>query len=264
MGEEINSFLTYAKDKGIEVLNAKGIRIVNKDKFNVDDLYRQLDVICEFHRRTTGFKDYLRGRIDNKIGKFVEENKVNLKRVNNYIKFLEQKNQHNKFEKTLIYNSEKYINMAERALKCVDDPSYINFIIRAMEGEEICLGRVWFNNLAMDNGKIYIRDMGSLAYNMIEMDCVEFLKRVRKRNVGLDINYWELCDYFCEKSNLNYNSRTFIFNMLSFPTEFILCVNRYRIKKKKWSIETFYKRLEGAMEHENIDIVKVRDNHDRK
>lgn len=264
MGEEINSFLTFARDKNIEVIDSRGIKIVNKDKFTNEDLYRHIDVICELHNRTTGFKDYLRGRIDNKIGKFTEENKVSLKRVSTFIKLLEQKSQHNKFENILLSNYQKYINMADTALKFVNDPSYIQFIIRCMEREEICLGRVWFNNLAMDNDKIYIRDIGSLSYNMIEMDCIEFLKRVRKKNKHLDVDYVSLCQYFCNKSNLDHNSMEFILNMVSFPSEFILCVNRYRIKKKNWSIETFYNRLEEAMEHENADIVEVRGNYDRK
>ena len=254
MNEREKFFIQYLQQRNIDVIDTAKIKIKYKEKnCTEEDLIYHMDTLCAFHSKAMGFKDYLRVRLNNKIGKSIEEYKVSLKRLKKDIRRLEKKKELNGFEKNLLKFSPKYIEMAKDALSVIDKPSYINFILRSMDREEICLDKVWFNNVLRDKEKIYVKDISSVSYNLIEMDCIEFFKRLRKR--GIKADYVELCKHFCHMSNLSCESEEFILSISSFPSEFMLCCNRYRDKRKNWTIDMFNKRLMEAMEHEGESLV---------
>ncbi|SHK06976.1 hypothetical protein SAMN02745248_01689 [Hathewaya proteolytica DSM 3090] len=251
--KETNSFFTFAKERNIEIIQGKSIRIVGGEDFSEKDLLRQIHTICQFHKRTMGFRDYLRGRLDNKIGKLYEENKVSLRRLIADIGKLLGKGELNDFEKLLLETAPKFYTIAKESICSIDEEEYVKLIVRSMERQEVCLDKVWFNNIVMESGEeIYVKDMTSSSYNLVEMDCIELLKRVRKK--GKRVDYVKLAEYFCKESDLDVMSRNFILSMVKFPTEYMLCCNRYREKRKNWSCEVYCKRLMEAMEHEGGSV----------
>lgn len=254
MSDENNIFIQYLEQKDIEIINSSNIKIKYREKYcTEEDLLYHIETLCDFQAKVMGFKDYLRVRLNNKIGKTIEQYKVSLKRLKKDIRRLERKKDLNEFEKSLVKFGPKYIEIGKEALSVIDKPSYINFILRSMEREEICLDKVWFNNVLRDKEKIYIKDISSVSYNLIEMDCIEFIKKLRRR--GIKTNYQLLCHEFCKKSKLGNDSEEFILSISSFPSEFMMCCDRYRDKRKNWTIDMFNKRLNEAMEHESETLL---------
>lgn len=232
-------------------LESKGI--VKVDRFNSEIKYEditipmirdQVHVISEFHIRTLGYTGRMNRRLDNNIGKVVEQYKIHIKRLDRDLKRLKNSNGYSEFEKILSEVGEEYLIRAKKSIKNVYKNNYINLILRSMDRVEMCLGNTYFNNLR-EGEKIEVIDTGDCCYNMVETDLVYFLSKIKRHGMNVDFN--ELVMEFCELQSLGSDSLEFILSMLSYPYEFMKCCNRYRDKSKNWTEEEYVLRLNKAM-----------------
>ena len=92
---------------------------------------------------------------------------------------------------------------------------------------EICLGNTDFQNLRT-NDFINVVDFNNCSYNMVEMDCLPLLSRLKRKGAKLD--FCKLAKEFCYIEGLDANSEKFLIALISFPHEFMKCCNRYRIR----------------------------------
>ena len=84
------------------------------------------------------------------------------------------------------------------------------------------------------------------------MDCYFLLKKLRKKYT---FDWKKLVHIFCELESLDYNSEKIILALLSYPFEFMKYCTRFRENKKEWTIDKYTKKLEKAINKENISLI---------
>lgn len=240
------SFLEYLSSKDIYQVEASdndGLQPVNS--ISEEEIEKQLYIISQFHKKVMGYKGYMGNRLDNKTGSTVEQYKVNIKRLKRYLKNIRLNAASSNFERKLLKEGFEYLQRAEKCISEAYNSGYMNIIERSMKRTELCIGNCDFSNIR-ENGEITeIISLDKCCYNNIEMDCLEFLSKFKRK--GIKLNYKKLVEKFCEYEDLQEGSSRFILALLSYPYGFMKCCNRYRQKTKEWSEEEYEDRLGKAI-----------------
>lgn len=141
---------------------------------------------------------------------------------------------------------EKIVTKAEESINSIYKIPYLNIIHRAMNNNEICVGKTSESNI-WRNEKINILDLSKMNFNLIEQDCYKYLLRFKKKNISLDYN--KIIDYFIESQSLGKDSKIYISSLLSYPYESMKIIqkeylreslNREEILKKSEILGDFY------------------------
>lgn len=253
MGVTSLDFIEYLNNNGVFVV--KSFKNQFKDKININEemVLKQLELLTEFHQRTMGFEKNLRSRLNNKIGRDIEEYKVSLRRLTKDMERISTEGPQNDFEESLSYMGEEYIKRGEKALKIVNTSYYVEIILRSMRRKEICIQDVWINNLNFEDKNIKIRELKGISYNLVEMDMVYLINKLRRAGYELDWRY--ICRRFCDMENIDRYSENFIISLVSYPTQFMKCCDRYRENKKIWSFEKYKKKLRKAITEDGKSLV---------
>ncbi|MFL0267135.1 spore coat protein [Candidatus Clostridium radicumherbarum] len=243
--ELYKSFKDFLYIKDIKVLESEISELKTIININEEELLNQLFIISEFHKKTMGYKGYMGLRLDNKTGSQLEQYKVNTKRLKRYLKNIRINSASSDFERKLLKIGFEYLKRCDSCISEIMNAGYMDLIERSMKRTEICIVNPNFSNLSKNDNIIEIGSLNKCSYNNVEMDCFYLLSKFRKRNISLD--YKALVKKFCEYEDLNENSLRFILALLSYPSEFIRCSNRYREKSKDWSEEEYGERLNTAI-----------------
>lgn len=236
-------FIKYLETKGIKQIDSFGGEAKYED-INYSMIKEQIHIISEFHRNTLGYTGRMNRRLDNNIGKAVEQYKVYTKKLNRDLEKLKKKDIESEFEKTLLEKGELYLIRAKYCIDSIYNNNYISLITRSMKRVEMCIGNSYFNNLRKKDS-IEIKSVDSCCYNMFEMDMVYLLSKIKRK--GINVDFDSLIREFCEVESLDVNSINFIRAIISYPCEFIRCCNRYREKSKDWTEDEYVSRLEKAI-----------------
>lgn len=236
-------FIKYLESKGIKQVDSfeRGVQYENITTAMVEE---QILNISEFHERTSGYMELMNKRLDNNIGKMVEQYKVYIRRFGKDLDNLNKNGASNKFEKKLVKYGDLYLI---RAQKCIDNiyiNNYIDLIMRSMKRVEVCLGNTSFDNLRKEDF-LKVKNVDNCCYNMVEMDLVHFFSKIKRKGVMVDFN--GLVKEFCRVEALANDSEKFILSILSYPYEFMKCYNRYRERSKSWTEEEYVLKLEKAI-----------------
>lgn len=141
---------------------------------------------------------------------------------------------------------EKIVTKAEESINSIYKIPYLNIIHRAMNNNEICVGKTSESNIWRSE-KINILDLSKMNFNLIEQDCYKYLLRFKKKNISLDYN--KIIDYFIESQSLGKDSKIYISSLLSYPYESMKIIqkeylreslNREEILKKSEILGDFY------------------------
>lgn len=122
---------------------------------------------------------------------------------------------------------EKIVNKAEQCINKLYDLDYISLINRAMERNEICLGKPFENNLFRDS-KLNVIDISKVNFNLVEHDCYKYLSRLKRR--GIELQWGKLINYFVQKHELENESETYILALLSYPYDSMKFIQQYYFK----------------------------------
>lgn len=243
----------------IKYLQSKEIYHVDKfpDKLNIDNINysmvkEQIHIINEFHMKTLGYTGHMGKRLDNNIGKTVERYKVYIKRLNRDLTKIQQSNIDSDLKKRFMINGEIYLNRAQKCIDSIYKSDYISLINRSTNRLEMCIGNTYFNNLRKSNN-IQISDIQGCCYNMVEMDLTYFLGRMKRKGLELDFN--NLIQEFCNLESLDANSEKFILSSISYPYAFMKWCARYREKSKNWSEEEYSLNLEKAIIEDGNSLI---------
>lgn len=234
-----------------EYIMGKGIRIVNlmekneaTIEINEEHIINQLYLISEFHSKAMGYDNYIGHKLQDKRGRTVEEYKIHIKKVRREFEVIKKKIELNSFEKLFIQYAEGYLNKAQNCINTIYESGYLELIRRSMNRVEVCLGDTYFTNLSK-NEQIEIANLQACCYDMIELDAVYFLTKIKKKfNV---LNLRELINKFCELENLNWKSQKFIEALLLYPYEFMKCFMKYRKNNGYLKEEKYRVRLEKVI-----------------
>lgn len=242
-----------------QYLSERDFRIIGefKDEKMVENItenivFKQIEAICEFQKLAMQYQGMAYKMMNNKIGKTVEKYKVWIKNLSNTLRNIKSKDYMNEFECTLIETSDIYMHRAESCINLVNDSDYLGLVRRSMERSELCLGTTYFNNIRKKDS-IEIASLNRCAYNMIEMDAVYLIRKL-KRNI-ISIDYSKIINYFCELQGLNKNSYMFIMALSSYPHEYMKCCERYRLKRNKFNVNYYKQKLNDAVERDGENLL---------
>lgn len=236
-------FIKYLESKGIKKIDEFKDQI-QYENLTVGMVKEQILNITEFHSKTLGYMEVMNKRLDNNIGKTVEQYKIYIKRLSKDLDNLSKKTPVNEFEKILLDKGDIYLTRARKVIDTIYINNYIGLIMRSMKRSEMCIGDTSFNNLRREDF-IEIRNIEDCCYDMVEMDLVNLLGKIRRK--GIELNFCELVKEFCYLESLEKDSELFIISLISYPYEFMKCCNRYREKSKSWTEDEYVLKLKKAM-----------------
>jgi hypothetical protein len=235
----------------VKYLETKGIKQIDNfedetkcENITTSMIKEQIYIISEFHKNTLGYTGKMNKRLDNNIGKTVEQYKVYVKKLNRDLEKLRQKELNNEFEKALLKKGDLYLIRAKDCIDSIYENNYISLIARSMKKVEMCLGNTYFNNLRKKE-TIEVKNVDGCCYNMVEMDLVFLLGKIKRKGISVDFD--SLIREFCELETLDSDSISFIRAAISYPYEFVRCCNRYREKSKDWTEDQYILKLQKAI-----------------
>lgn len=241
-----------------QYLNKNNIRLINSGFDDIltditeNRVLEQIDIVYSFHKSMLGCNEIVSKSIPNKIGKTVEKYKMRIKNLKRDLKSFKDKSALNEFENMVLNTSANYLTRAEACIDILNKCNYINLVKRSMLRFEICLGNTYFDNLRNNNG-LEINSLKKCAYNMLEMDGIYLINKVKKNREHIDLQ--KIISYFCEIEQFNKDSNNFIKALVSYPHAYMKCCERYRLSKKQWDINEYVERLNSAMEQDSNNIL---------
>ena len=226
----------------IEYLNENNILVgteyfKNQNILNENiDMYKQIQLIGDIQQIFTKKRPNILPPIGSTIGKEFEGYKVKIKKIKRYLDELKIKDK-NDFNCYLIDILQKTINRAENTIGAIDNCKYIELIKRSMKNNEICLGKVDEGNIKRNGEFIQIRTTKYLSCNLVEHDCYNYIRRLKKRECAFDIQ--EIIMFFTNIQGLDEYSKEYIYILSNYPIEtvraFIKIKNEYdTLNNEEW------------------------------
>ena len=243
----------------LEFLNDNGVIVgeknfpKNNEKKYIWDTDNQISLIIEIQKILKGKKTNIIPRVESSIGKEIESFTVMAKKTLKMIKSFEEKYNKNDFDIFIIDEGNKILSRANKSLNALDEDEYLKIIIRSMNNYDICLGRVDEGNLKKEGLIIYIRSTRYISYNMIEHDCYNYIKKLKKRGYEGDII--KLINDFAYKSNLNRDSINYMTVLSNYPLESIKTLLKLKEERDKFSDEEWIKEIGIAQKIDGIELL---------
>lgn len=243
----------------IEYLNSNGIivgeenfpRIKNKKKeWNVKN---QISLIIEVQKILKGKKSYIIPRIESSIGHEIESFIVQTKKISKMIKLYEEKYYKYDFDYFIIEEGNKILARANRTINALDENMYLKLILRSMNNYEICLGKVDEGNLKKDGMIICIRSTRYISYNMLEHDCYNYIKRLKKK--GYSGNVMEIVNDFSQKSGLGNESIDYIRVLVNYPIEAIKILSKIKYDRSRFTNDEWVKEINMSQRIDGIELL---------
>ncbi len=243
----------------LEFLNSNGI-IVGEENFPkcsrkkyIWDTDNQISLIIEVQKILKGKKTNIIPRVESSIGKEMESFIVQAKKVLKIIRYFEEKYNKSDFDLFIIDEGNKILSRANKSLNALDENKYLKIIMRGMNNYDICLGRVDEGNLKKEDLTICIRTTRYVSYNMIEHDCYNYIKRLKKRGYEGDII--KLITDFAYKSDLNRDSIDYITVLSNYPVESIKTLLKLKEDRDRFSDEEWIKEICIAQKIDGIELL---------
>ncbi|WP_300260235.1 hypothetical protein [Clostridium sp.] len=221
MSEELELFLNK---NNIEVLPRKEIE-KEKRELRFYDPLEYLNTISEIHKEFLKEENRIKFKFRNDIWKHVQILKLWIRRVDK----LEESN--------------KLINIAldtsKKSLECIENISYKELIRRAMEREEVCIGRIYYE-IKKGEKRIFIKNTENIKFNMVEDDYYNYLKKIRG-NYRDELK--DLLSEVIEKENLDFKSYVYINSLIEYPYNSMKYLQNNYIKDLKIEINVLEELL---------------------
>lgn len=243
----------------LEFLNDNGVIVgeknfpKNNEKKYIWDTDNQISLIIQIQKILRGKKTNIIPRVESSIGKEIESFTVMAKKTLKMIKSFEEKYNKNDFDIFIIDEGNKILSRANKSLNALDEDEYLKIIIRSMNNYDICLGRVDEDNLKKEGLIIYTRTTRYISYNMIEHDCYNYIKKLKKRGYEGDII--KLINDFAYKSNLNRDSINYMTVLSNYPLESIKTLLKLKEERDKFSDEEWIKEIGIAQKIDGIELL---------
>lgn len=221
---------SYLMDNGVIVGKETFTKSIEDKRLN--NANKQLELIVYIQNLLMRQRETIIPRIDSSIGKDIENFKVQIKKNIRWINILKEKKDKSKLESFIVDEGRKIIERADNTIKALDNDLYLKLIKRSMQNYELCLGRVDGGNLKIDScGRIKIRTVKYISYNLIESDCYNYIKRLKRHGYEGDIN--EIIKTFVYLAALQNESEHYIKVLVNYPLEQMRVLSRY---KDEWNM----------------------------
>jgi hypothetical protein len=246
-------------------LSKKGITIIghyfhyDKD-ITYKDIISQINLIVDFHKILVGSSFTGLSGIKSIIGKEIEDYKVQIKRLERTYDQIVRKSYPNDVDRLILVNGKAMLKKAENALKYIYEHDYFGVIRRSMNREEVCLEKVQPNNLKRNGEKIEVGLIKNMAYNLVEEDLYNYIKKLQKAEIKIDEE--EIIKTFIYESHLSFNSFDYLRGLCSYPRDFLKTWTKYveleeeALMKKSKIEETILVELEKSLSYESKDFIR--------
>lgn len=248
---EFISFEQYLVRNDVIIDENKEREFKKLSDYSMDDVREYLDLLKEFHDKSKGYDIYFINKLENNIGKIFETYSIYVKRLSRNIRNIKENSPKDEFEKYLLENAEFLISNGSKCIKSIGREEYLNIIRRSMKNIEICIGSEGYYNL-FKGEKIGLVNSKKCNYDLLEVDCIKFINRLKKGQKGIDFK--DIIEHFCTIESLGKDSMNFIVNMTMFPYESMRYIDKYRKTFKKDDPKVYVKGLEKAIEKDVITI----------
>ena len=239
-----------------EYLSSRSI-IISDEKFKDNaevSVSDQIQLISDAHKRLLDGKEAIIPRIQSVIGREFEGYKVDIKKNKNYINKIINNKSTNYIEDYLIDEGSRIIKKAQETLSLLDLEIYFSIIKRSMKRYEICLGRVDESSLKRDKNEIiYIRSNKYIVYDLLESDCYNYIKKIKRRKKGYGIN--NIIDEFVNKSALDQGSIKYLRILSIYPNESMKILNKCRSGRIDITNEDVVSKFRNAKECDGIKLL---------
>ena len=239
-----------------EYLSSRSI-IISDEKFKDNaevSVSDQIQLISDAHKRLLDGKEAIIPRIQSVIGREFEGYKVDIKKNKNYINKIINNKSTNYIEDYLIDEGSRIIKKAQETLSLLDLEIYFSIIKRSMKRYEICLGRVDESSLKRDKNEIiYIRSNKYIVYDLLESDCYNYIKKIKRRKKGYGIN--NIIYEFVNKSALDQGSIKYLRILSIYPNESMKILNRCRNGRIDITNEDVVSKFRNAKECDGIKLL---------
>ena len=169
------------------------------------------------------------------------------------IKLYEEKYYKDDFDYFIIEEGNKILARANRTINALDEDMYLKLILRSMNNYEICLGKVDEGNLKKDGMIICIRSTRYISYNMLEHDCYNYIKRLKKK--GYSGNVMEIVNDFSQKSGLGNESIDYIRVLVNYPIEAIKILSKIKYDRSRFTNDEWVKEINMAQRIDGIELL---------
>lgn len=221
MNQELEIFLNK---NNIEVLPRKEIT-EGKKEIKLYDTREYINTINELHHIFLKENNKIRFKFRNDIWRMVQTFKLWNRRA-------ERININNSFFRLVIGASKKSVN----SIESID---YISLIKRAMEREEVCSGRIYYE-IKEGYKKVFITNLDNIKFNMREDDYYTYFKKIK----GIYKNELDdLIKVAVEKEELDFKSYIYIKALIEYPYNSMKYLQDIYVK----DIEFENKTLEGLL-----------------
>ena len=239
-----------------EYLSSRSI-IISDEKFKDNaevSVSDQIQLISDAHKRLLDGKEAIIPRIQSVIGREFEGYKVDIKKNKNYINKIINNKSTNYIEDYLIDEGSRIIKKAQETLSLLDLEIYFSIIKRSMKRYEICLGRVDESSLKRDKNEIiYKRSNKYIVYDLLESDCYNYIKKIKRRKKGYGIN--NIIDEFVNKSALDQGSIKYLRILSIYPNESMKILNKCRNGRIDITNEDVVSKFRNAKECDGIKLL---------
>lgn len=239
-----------------EYLSSRSI-IISDEKFKDNaevSVSDQIQLISDAHKRLLDGKEAIIPRIQSVIGREFEGYKVDIKKNKNYINKIINNKSTNYIEDYLIDEGSRIIKKAQETLSLLDLEIYFSIIKRSMKRYEICLGRVDESSLKRDKNEIiYIISNKYIVYDLLESDCYNYIKKIKRRKKGYGIN--NIIDEFVNKSALDQGSIKYLRILSIYPNESMKILNKCRNGRIDITNEDVVSKFRNAKECDGIKLL---------
>lgn len=212
-----------------------------KPIYDENDILRQIDILCKFHKSTGNIKGEYLLVLDSNLGKRLQKLKIQERRNERYFNELKVKGAEDKFEKILLENCSGLFSQAKRSLDQAEDKGqYISLIFRSMNRNELSIGDGSSENLFYSNG-VKVKNIKKISLDMVEWDLINFLFKVKRKNIKFDLDNAIKTFVTCE--GLDQKSEEFIKAILEYPLDFMRLCEKRRQNKKSWTNQQYENKL---------------------
>lgn len=223
MNQELEIFLNK---NNIEVLPRKEIT-EGKKEIKLYDTREYINTINELHHIFLKENNKIRFKFRNDIWRMVQTFKLwnrRAERININI--------NNSFFRLVIEASKKSVN----SIESID---YISLIKRAMEREEVCTGRIYYE-IKEGYKKVFITNLDNIKFNMREDDYYTYFKKIK----GIYRNEIDdLIKVAVEKEELDFKSYIYIKALIEYPYNSMKYLQDIYVKDMEFENKT----LEGLL-----------------
>lgn len=245
------SFEEYLKIKGISVSSEP--HPVGSSDITEEIILEQFKLISKFHTIASDYNGFDLKNIENKTGRLIEKYKVEIRSLKRYVNNINGLKNLNEADKYILEHFEETILRSENSIDAAMNIDYIKLIRRSMINNEICLGNSFFDNIYACTGGIKIKELDDICFNMIEMDCIYIIGKLKNRKLSFDFE--KLIKEYVSMEKLDEDSEVFIKALASYPAQYMKWFKRYLDRNGDFKAEDYLIKLTKAAKKDGKSII---------